>query len=424
MALGVGSVALPPVTLSDQLKWPITAGTVPTAAGPGQVSTMQDLPAEVQALFQHKPRTHQHTITPSQLDLATGDDSVICTDPDWVTYWQRQGNYEQICHTDRALWTMLAKLHPLAGRWRIDCEALQKHLVGLYQEKARTVQAIREHMIATTRWQQRAAYLEQQLQNIARQIQGQFPAHLQHGLSEPKEQRQWEALYPNLDRATQKIIDELKHCYAQLHGPSDANVQMDILKRDLELLRVQTRQYDSEYDKLREQLNGALDIIRALVNQLIDKGYSLRAIDKYLDPNGQADVAELFSTPQRYQFAAVTPPPEAPLIEQDSLRADMDKLAADMEHIKTMCQQPGQHARHPFPQRDVWYTVPSNAGRANQHNLYQGQWIVADYCDATVNKTRCMRECVQHVCEECDNGEPCERQCGDACHVHQPCTTP
>ncbi len=406
---GLPPTALPPTTLTEQLHWPITAGTVPTRA-PAASITMRDIPVAVQDMFQPRPVfDNVQTLSPPP-DLA-GDDSVICTDPEWVTYWQRQGIYDQICHTESALWQVLVKLQPLTKQWRIDCEGLRQHIVNLYQEKARTIQALRELMINSTRWQQRAVYLEQQLQKIARQIQINFPAHANHGLSS-KLSDKWEALYPNLDQATQKIIDELKHCYAQLHGPNNANVQMDILKRDLELLRVQTRDYDNEYDILRGKLHNALDIIRALVNQLIDKGYSLRAIDKYLDPQGQADIAEIFSNPKRFEFAAVVPPTEQPILEQSTLRADMDKLTEDMNQIKTLSQQRGQHARHPFSQRDVWYNVPSG---------YNAQWNVSHYCDEFANKERCMRECL-HVCD--NTCEPCDRQCRDVCHLYKPCMTP
>ncbi len=402
---------MPPTLLSAKLSWPVTKVSIPTP-NPEPDITFEMLPADVRNMFNNDAFPDTNKLYGS---TNSGDSSIICTDPDWIEYWQRQGTYNQICQTEDSLLAVLQKLYKTINPLQCDCEVIKKHVVQLYAEKSRLLESIREHAILSERLKQRVVSLETALRNIGRQIQRSYPVDIlrKRGLSSVDDFTwlQWERLYPELDSSVQKIITELRECNLQLHGPKNIDSEIDLLKSNLETVRVKSMHYDEKYNELRVKLHKAGDVIKALVNQLLEKGYSVRAIDKYLDPNGNASVEELFNNPARYKFEAVPANTSAPYLDQEQLRKNMDSIAAEMETLKTKTRIPGQEYKDPFPIQDKWYDTP-----------YTGHLALHQYCDPDVNKTRCLQEC-EHVCVECTNGEPCSRLCSDVCYIKSPCAS-
>ena len=398
-------MTLPPTLLPAILSWPVTKVSLPTQTPEPEI-TFDMLPMEVQNMFN---TVEDIVLDNTLLGPTTADNSIICTDPEWTQYWKRQGTFNQICKTEDSLLAVLTKLYKTANPLRCDCEAIKKHIVQLYSEKSRLLAVIREYTIVSERLKQRVIYLESVLRNTSRQIQKAYPVDFfkERGLSPVNNftWTQWERLYPELHNSVQKIITELRECNAQLHGPKNIDLEIDVLKTNLEAVRLQSHYYDSKYDELRGKLHKAGDVIKALVNQLLEKGYSIRAIDKYLDPQGNDSIQELFNNPTRYTFEAVPADTSASYLDQEALRKNMDVIAAEMETLKDKARVPGQQYRDPFPVKDEWY---------------HAQLALHAYCDADINKTRCLQEC-EHVCEECPGGESCSRLCSDVCYIKRPC---
>jgi uncharacterized coiled-coil protein SlyX len=342
--------------------------------------TFTDLPPETQALFQVTGSVDDAVAPTGPLQYRTPDQSILCTHPEWRTYWHRQGLLPQLCETAQAVGETLRKLRPTYAQAYAQlcrCKELKRLVVELYGDRMHALRAVaslrRDHAAAV----EEARALHTHLRNIAHEIQDAYPLAPDvqgrlRGLSttEHFSIKAWQDLMPHLPESVNKVIAALARCNARLRGhqaittPTGLETRLATAQMRLAVLEAHTSEQSTALAEANRRLTIARGIMKELVHQATAMGYSLQRVAHEANAESPAALNDLLhSDGQQFVFNAPAPP-------QDVVAAVSGPtlVHAAIHEVQTLLSEVVPHGGdnrrpssrpinsvHPFPIPNAWH---------------------------------------------------------------------
>ena len=338
-----------PESVAEQLEWPV-ADNVTVNDRPH--ITFDQLPKNVRTLLSGRRRSRVATKgTKAAYETGTmqrfdKDTSSICADPEWREYWTRQGVLDSVCDTSNVLADILRRLRVSVenGHAVLDeCNDARELVVSLYNDRVLLIRTIRDYQQERIRLLKRIEELTLYLKEVAREIQGSFPADMlrQRGLNKTDNwtHEQWMALFPVLHISVRKIIVELAECNARLNDSAGADPDFESLVAKLQRLSVEVTRAQRKASVAEQRLDTARDIIGALVKQTAAMGYSIRAIDQAFDEESNEEGVRAFiEGVKRYDFAAQDVPDAVEPFDAAALQEAVENARSRVERLRAECK--------------------------------------------------------------------------------------
>jgi len=260
------------------------------------------------------------------LPAVAGDKSVICSDPEWVRYWQRHGVYGPVCNTQAVLGDLLRRLQ---RSWSLVVDARRKHdaissrAERFQQGEAALAERLRRHRVRVRQLDARRVSMEQAIAELqGPPVPGQPPA--------PPEEK---------DRLVERLEAERRRCddlEASDAGARTPSTVVSLAHQTLTNVRDQVVRLTADVGEANRRLKQYERVVHTMVTHLLKMGYSMASIQRSMDP-AQEEHTRAFLDPNRHVAPMSVPPTPDPL-KATSTEMTLP-LLEQVQHVRVQLEQ-------------------------------------------------------------------------------------